>query len=399
MRSQQIASISELDSQQWNALVPDNAPFAKHEFLAALEASGCVHPESGWLPQHTILTESNEIIAAMPFYIKGHSYGEYVFDWAWADAYYRNGLEYYPKGLCAIPFTPASCPKFLVKPGHDFAELSERLVSCSLAIARELELSSVHSLFLSENEQRFWTEQNYIKRTGYQFHWRNRNYTDFADYLSEFSSSKRKKIRRERASVERENIEFRIKSGEQLTETNWRDFYRFYKNTVNAHGAMAYLNRDFFTRISASMPENIIMILAYRNDENIASALFFKGSTSLYGRYWGCGSWVKNLHFELCYYRAIDYCIRHNLALFEAGAQGEHKLSRGLLPVSTHSSHWLSHPQFYQAIAHHLEGESSQVESYMAHLSSHSPFKGHPARSYDVQQRRADSGRKISEQA
>lgn len=390
MQSQRIADITQLDSQQWNALVPDDAPFARHEFLSALELSGCVDPQLGWLPQHIIITEDNKIVAAMPFYIKGHSYGEYVFDWAWADAYHRNGLEYYPKGLCAIPFTPASCPKFLVHPGPDSAKLSTQLVDASLDVARDLKLSSVHSLFLSPDEQRYWSERKFIDRTGYQFHWRNRNFTDFDDYLQEFSSSKRKKIRQERASVKTQSIDIRIKSGHEISEADWDDFYRFYRSTIRTHGAMAYLNRAFFNHIGQSMAESVVMILACRNSATIASALFFKGASTLYGRYWGCCEWVKNLHFELCYYRAIEYCIDHKLALFEAGAQGEHKLSRGLLPVTTHSSHWLSHPQFYRAIADHVEDESWQIESYMEHLSSHSPFKARHERPVRVGSRQKD---------
>ena len=373
--SQQIVKITELDSVQWNALVPDDAPFARHEFLAALEDSGCVTPENGWLPQHIVINKNNKMIAAMPFYIKGHSYGEYVFDWAWADAYHRHGYEYYPKGLCAIPFTPASCPKLLIAENHDYDSLRKTLISTCLTLSQQLELSSVHSLFLNEAEQHSWQAQNFLNRTGFQFHWKNQNYASFKDYLSVFSSSKRKKIRHERNSVSTNDIEFKIKTGQQISEQNWSNFYRFYKNTINAHGAMAYLNKAFFDQIGDSMHDNIVMILAYKENINIASSLFFKGTKTLYGRYWGCSSWVKNLHFELCYYQAIEYCINNRLAVFEAGAQGEHKLSRGLLPVATHSSHWLRHPQFFQAIANHVEDESLHVESYLDQLSSHSPFK------------------------
>ena len=375
MYSQQIANISKLDPQQWNALVPEDAPFAKHEFLAALEESCCVNPENGWLPQHIVISENNEIVAAMPFYIKGHSYGEYVFDWAWADAYHRNGYDYYPKGLCAIPFTPASCPKLLVTNKRKSDILKTQLISSTLAIAKELKLSSVHGLFLNSDEQDNWESLNFLNRTGFQFHWENQDFSDFNHYLSIFSSSKRKKIRHERVSVKTQGIEFKVKIGAQISEQNWTDFYQFYKNTIEAHGAMAYLNKDFFDRISDRMPENIVMFLAYKNHKNIASSLFFKGTNTLYGRYWGCNTWIKNLHFELCYYQAIEYCIKNKLTVFEAGAQGEHKLSRGLLPVPTHSSHWLRHPQFFKAIANHVEDESSQVESYMRQLSSHSPFK------------------------
>ena len=375
MQSRYVANISEIDSGEWNALVPDDAPFARHEFLQALETSGCVQAENGWLPQHIILEQDKTLVGAMPFYIKGHSYGEYVFDWAWADAYHRHGYEYYPKGLCAIPFTPASCPKILVDDKLDPQVLSQTLLSSCMNLSQELNLSSVHSLFLNSNEQQHWQRHEFISRTGFQFHWHNHGFSDFSQYLDQFSSSKRKKIRHERKSVKQQNIKFKIKKGQQIELDDWENFHRFYESTIRAHGAMAYLNEKFFISLGKNMAEQIIMILAYEGDQNIASALYFEGEKTLFGRYWGCDKWIKNLHFELCYYQAIEYCINQRLSCFEAGAQGEHKLSRGLLPVKTQSSHWLKRPEFFKAIENHLKDESIHIQSYLKHLEQHSPFK------------------------
>ncbi len=370
-----ITSISEVSRQDWNALIRDHSPFTRHEFLAALELSNSVNPDNGWLPHHVLYMESNELLAAMPFYIKGHSYGEYIFDWAWADAYHRHGYDYYPKGVCAIPYTPASATKILVKAGVQTDKAQAAIIKHVLKKADELELSSVHSLFLAQTELTAWTAQQFTSRSSYQFHWNNDNYSSFDDYLGKFTSSKRKKIRQQRKSLKSDDIEFKVLKGAEISEQNWRDFYRFYKNTIRLHGAMAYLNLDFFLSIGRSMPDQIMLIAVYLNQRNIASALFFESHSTLFGRYWGCDIEINNLHFETCYYQAIDYCIKNRIQYFEAGAQGEHKLSRGLLPVKILSAHWLNHPQFYQAIKDHIEIEGDHVEHYLQQLQQHSPFK------------------------
>ncbi len=375
MACQSIVDINEIPRKKWNALISDASPFTRHEFLAALESSGCVTAEKGWLPHHIIYTKGDELIAAMPFYIKGHSYGEYIFDWAWADAYHRHGIEYYPKGLCAIPYTPVSANKILISDSHDKFVEESRLTQHAVKTAKELKLSSIHGLFLNQHELQVWQEQGFSPRSSYQFHWRNNGYQNFDDYLKSFTSVKRKKIRQQRKSVSQTDIELKIIQGESITEQNWHDFYRFYKNTVHLHGAMAYLNLDFFLAIGNTMPDQTMMISAFENKKNIASALFFKNKKTLFGRYWGCDIEVNNLHFETCYYQAINYCIENNIQYFEAGAQGEHKLSRGLLPVEIKSAHWLRHPQFFDAIKDHIDYETDHVQRYIEALEQHTPFK------------------------
>lgn len=375
MDSRCLASLQEVDARQWNDLAPPDAPFMRHEFLSALEQSGCVSPEKGWLPQHIVFTQNNRLAAAMPFYIKGHSWGEYVFDWAWADAYHRHGFEYYPKGLCAIPFTPAPSAKMLVDAQLDAKALRGQLVNRALEIADELKLSSIHSLFLCQTEFTCWREAGFIGRTGNQFHWQNRQYQNFDHYLDRFTADKRKKIRQQRKSVFNTGVRIEITEGCDVSDHHWRDFYRFYQNTIHHHGAISYLNLDFFTRLGKTMTNHVLLIRALKRGTDIAAALFIKSDTTLYGRYWGCDRQISNLHFELCYYQAIEYCIANGYACFEAGAQGEHKLARGLLPVATHSAHWLAQPQFFKAIADHASRESAHNQEYMDVLSLHSPFK------------------------
>jgi len=366
-----IISINEVSSKQWNALIADHSPFTRHEFLAALETSGSVKAENGWLPHHIVLTNADELIAAMP----GHSYGEYIFEWAWADAYHRHGLEYYPKGLCAIPYTPASANKFLIKDGYDQSDLISKLINYAAQIAEEFKLSSIHSLFLNQVELTAWQAQKFSIRSSFQFHWQNNDYHSFEDYLRSFTSVKRKKIRQQRKSINRTAIKLKTIDGKDITESLWHDFYRFYKNTVRLHGAMAYLNFEFFLRIGSTMPDQIMMISAFEGENNIASALFFRSKDTLFGRYWGCDTEINNLHFEICYYQAIEYCIENRIKHFEAGAQGEHKLSRGLMPVEIKSAHWLRHPQFYDAVKDHIDDEKDHVQHYINALKQHSPFK------------------------
>ena len=370
-----ITNINQVSGNSWNALIQDNSPFTRHEFLAALEQTGCTKADNGWLAHHIVCFDDNELVAAMPFYVKGHSYGEYIFDWAWADAYHRHGFEYYPKGLCAIPYTPASATKILLKNGVNSDWARQQIIKHALAKANELQLSSVHALFLDTEELRAWTNQGFTSRSSYQFHWQNNNYQNFDDYLNSFTSVKRKKIRQQRKSLDSSVIEFKTLKGSEITKQNWRDFYRFYKSTIRLHGAMTYLNPDFFQQVGESMPDQTLLIAAYVNKKNIASALFFESTTTLFGRYWGCDIEINNLHFETCYYQAIDYCIKNKIQYFEAGTQGEHKLSRGLLPVKILSAHWLRHPQFYQAIKDHIEIETDHVDQYLQSLQQHSPFK------------------------
>ncbi len=370
-------NLAEVDAAQWNVLVPGDAPFLRHEFLAGLEITGCVEPQTGWTPQHIVLRDSDtadRIIGAVPLYLKTHSYGEYVFDWAWADAYRRSGLEYYPKLVAAVPFTPVTGPRILCARG----EGTEVLQICIDAVqrhAQDLGVSSLHWLFTELPETERLLQCGLLRRVGTQFHWHNRGYRQFDDYLGALSAGKRKKIRRERRRVAEQDIQLEVLCGAALEPEHMDIFYRFYRSTIEQHGAIPYLQRAWFQHIRQTMADHIVLILAVKDGRSVAGALNFRGSTTLYGRYWGATEWYADLHFETCYYRAIQYCIDQGLTRFEAGAQGEHKLNRGLLPVTTYSAHWLRHPQFAAAISDYLHRETAGVAQYNEILQAHSPYR------------------------
>lgn len=369
--------LSEVPAGQWNSLVPADAPFLRHEFLAALERTGCVNAETGWVPQHIVLHEraGTAPIGAVPLYLKSHSWGEFVFDWAWADAYQRAGLSYYPKLVAAVPFTPVTGPRLLRLPGRDQQALGEALIAAAVQHAQELDVSSLHWLFTAAQETKLLAQHGLQQRVGTQFHWENQGYADFDDYLAALSSKKRKQIKRERRRVREQGVEITALSGTEITEAHWRAFYRFYRATVHNHGAIPYLTREFFIELGRHMPEQVVLMMAFVEGAPVAAAFNLRGTHSLYGRYWGTERWLPDLHFELCYYRSIEYCIDHGLMRFEAGAQGEHKLTRGLMPASTHSAHWLSHPRFSAAIAEFLDRERQGVDHYMDVLRAHSPYR------------------------
>ncbi len=360
-------------------MVPSDAPFLHHEFLCALERTDCVGADSGWIPQHILLYEDESTAArplgAVPLYLKSHSWGEYVFDWAWADAYRRIGLSYYPKLVAAVPFTPVTGPRLLARPDVDADSVKDSLISAALMLARKLEVSSLHWLFTCQEDTERLYRHGLQRRVGSQFHWRNRQYRTFDDYLQAFASHKRKKIKRERRRVRDAGIEVRVFTGKDITEHHWESFHRFYHSTVRNHGAIAYLSREFFFELGRSMPEKVVMFLASKDGDFVAGTLNLRGSHSLYGRYWGADRWFADLHFELCYYRSIEYCISEGLQRFEAGAQGEHKLTRGLLPTPTYSAHWLSHPEFSAAVAEYLTREQRGVAQYIDALRANSPFR------------------------
>jgi predicted N-acyltransferase len=379
MQARILHSLDRLSADTWNALAGDDNPFLRHEFLAALEHSGCTTAASGWAPHHLLIESADagqrRLQAAVPLYLKTNSYGEYVFDWAWADAYARNGLAYYPKLVAAIPFSPVTGSRILTGASVHTARIEEAAIEAGLSLAKELSLSSLHWLFTPLAQTEKLEGHGLLRRVGYQFHWHNQGYTDFNHFLAGFASHKRKKIRHERRLVADAGVSLEVRSGTELTPALWDVFYDFYHVTIRKHGAIPYLTRAFFHELGRVMPENIVMIFAYHHSRPVAAALNLRGSTTLYGRYWGGEDGFSGLHFETCYYRAIDYCIQHGLQRFEAGAQGEHKLARGFLPVATYSAHWLSHPQFYQAVAAYLQRERNGVESYMSELNEHSPFK------------------------
>jgi len=374
-----INSMDKIAASDWNALAGNANPFLRHEFLHALEATGCVDAKTGWQPQHLVIhrdgTPRGRLLGAAPVYLKNHSYGEYVFDWAWANAYARAGLSYYPKLVVGVPFTPATGPRLLALAGTDTTAIKQRLVQGALRLMEQSAASSLHWLFLTEDDARQLETDNHLIRTGYQFHWTNGGYRDFDDFLSTFTAQKRKKIKRERRYVQEAGIVMEALSDAAVTTTHWDVFYEFYHSTIRQHGAIPYLSRAFFHRLGETMREQVVLIFARRGTEYLAGALNLRGADTLYGRYWGSRGEFHSLHFETCYYSAIQYCIERGLKRFEAGAQGEHKLARGFTPVVTRSAHRLVHPQFNRAVADYLERERIDVASTMNELNKHVPFK------------------------
>ncbi|HSQ04344.1 MAG TPA: GNAT family N-acetyltransferase, partial [Burkholderiales bacterium] len=334
-----ISTLSGIARNDWNALAGDD-PFLKHEFLSALHETGCATADTGWLPQYVILRQAGALVGALPLYLKSHSYGEYVFDWAWADAYSRHGLDYYPKLVSAVPFTPVTGRRLLAEsPAH-----RRLLVDAALALARDLDASSLHFLFPDASDARFLGERGLMLRHGVQFHWTNSGYADFDDFLARMSHAKRKNIRQERRRVREAGIDYETREGGSITDSDWQFFTRCYQRTYRAHHSSPYLNLDFFRQIGRTMPQTLVLIIAQRNGRRIAASLNVHNGRQLFGRYWGCLEYHPALHFETCYYRVIEYCIARSIEVFEGGAQGEHKMARGLLPVSTASAHWLAHP-------------------------------------------------------
>jgi uncharacterized protein len=363
-----VESLAEVDRGEWNALA-GSQPFVRHEFLSALIDTGCAAARSGWLPQFLLLRRSGQLVGAMPLFAKSHSYGEYVFDWAWADAHERHGIDYYPKLVAAIPFTPVCGQRLLA------ASDAERRVLIDAALQIAKETSSLHVLFPSDHEAALLQERGLLMRRTVQFHWRNDAYTDFDDFLARLSRARRKNIRQERRRVREAGVTFRWSEGAGIARRDWEFFNRCYRHTYAAHRSTPYLSLDFFVRIGAALAQNVAMVIAERAGRPIAAALFLKDGAALYGRYWGALEHVPLLHFECCYYQAIDYAITHGLGRFEGGAQGEHKLFRGLMPVAAASAHWLAHARFARAVETFLEREGAGIERYVDELCEHSPFK------------------------
>ena len=372
-----LHSLSEISAVDWNNLAGDANPFVRHEFLHALERAGCTGAGTGWLPQHVVVTDesSGKPLGAVPLYLKEHSYGEYVFDWAWANAYARAGLEYYPKLVAAVPFTPVAGPRLLIAPQADREAVANALIEAALARAQQLRASSLHWLFTTESETQILERRGLLRRSGFQFHWSNPGYRDFEDFLASFTADKRKKVRRERRAVREAGVTVEMRDGLTLDESDWDRFHEFYHATVRAHGAIPYLTRAFF--IPSARPCHGACCSRWRGAVQPISAVrcSFRGRDTLYGRYWGGTEHVPGLHFETCYYVAIEYCIAHGLKRFEAGAQGEHKLARGFVPTPTYSAHWLAHPQFARAVADFLAREHGSLEYAMHELNEHAPFK------------------------
>ncbi|NEX61558.1 GNAT family N-acetyltransferase [Noviherbaspirillum galbum] len=373
-RTRILSSLLEAGQEQWDALLAvqdQRTPFLSFAFLHAMHESGSASADSGWQPQYLTLWRGETLCAAMPLYVKYHSYGEYVFDWAWADAYRRNGLEYYPKLLSAIPFTPVSGNRLLARD----ADTRQALVSALRALQQDNELSSTHILFPTGDEAALLAKAGFLLRSNVQFHWLNDGYADFEQFLSALDRKKRKNIRAERRKVQDAGIRFRQVRGPDATEADWRFFKRCYDNTYAEHYSTPYLNLDFFLRIGRGMPQNLLLVIAERDGRRIASSLVIHDETTLYGRYWGALEHVPCLHFETAYYQPLEFCIAEGLERFEGGAQGEHKMARGFLPEKTWSAHWLAHPAFADAIERHLRQESGGIEAYIDELNERSPFR------------------------
>ncbi len=365
-------SLAEIKSSDWDGLARKN-PTASYDFLRAMEVSNCVGDGTGWYPAHIFAHQGNKLIGALPLYIKSHSYGEYVFDWAWADAYQRSGLDYYPKLLCAIPFTPVGGPRLLTDDEHT----KSLLIKSAIQFAEANEFSSFHCLYPAEDEKNSWTQQSMMKRKSFQFHWTNKGYITFDEFLSSMNHQKRKKIRQEREKLRNLGISLETVKGNRASDNEWNFFFKCYQQTYLERGSTPYLNQKFFDLIRSSMGEHILLVFAKFEGNFVASAMNIIGDNVIYGRYWGSTRYIPGLHFEVCYYQAIEYAIKNDIARFEGGAQGEHKLARGLEPVETDSYHWLAHPQFAEAVSSYLERESPAVDNHVGSLQVRSPFKRH----------------------
>ncbi len=372
-RIQIIASLAHIPAAQWDAL-NDGNPFLSHAFLSALEASGCATPQTGWQAQFLTLWQGDTLIGAMPLYLKTHSYGEYVFDWAWAEAYERQGLAYYPKLLCAVPFSPITGLRVLAAT----AETRTTLINAALQLAQTLGVSSLHCLFPEAAQAQEMQQAGMMLRQGVQFHWCNADYADFDAFLATMNNDKRKKIKQERRRVRDAGITFIQLTGADISLAHWAFFVRCYDSTYIQHRSTPYLNLDFFQRIGATMPDNILLIIAFRDGQPIASALNIYTANTLYGRYWGALEFHSGLHFETCYYQAIEFCMANRIQMFEGGAQGEHKIARGFLPVTTWSAHWLAHNKFSDAVKDFLARETQGMTRYTDELHERNPYKALP---------------------
>jgi len=371
-----LTSLEQIPAAQWNAIAGVDYPFGRHEFLHGLEKTGCTTAESGWQPCHVVLRRGQTRVAVMPLYLKSHSYGEYVFDWSWADAWRRSGLDYYPKLVTAIPFTPATGPRLCTAPGLDTDRGYRIALQAIVKLAQQRDISSWHLLFPEKTVAEQLLREGLHRRTATQFHWFNDGYDSFDDFLATFNSRKRKSLKRERKRVEEQGLELKTLTGADIGEREWEQFYRFYQLTYakrSGHGG--YLTREFFLDTAAGMGDQVVMVMAYLNTEAVAGALYFRSSDTLYGRYWGCEREFDCLHFEACYYQGIEYCIEHQLARFDPGAQGEHKIQRGFRPVPTWSNHWIADPQLAAAVGDFTRREERHSDDYRMDATTLLPFK------------------------
>ncbi|MCM2328940.1 MAG: GNAT family N-acetyltransferase [Lysobacter sp.] len=365
-----VDSLDAVPPEAWDRLAAGN-PTLAHAFLASLQQSGCASAATGWSPCYLTKWDGAELAGAVPLYAKAHSYGEYVFDWAWADAYERHGLAYYPKLLSAVPFTPATGPRLMAASDAVRDELARAL----LDLARRQEVSSLHVLYPAAADAEALRRAGFMERNGIQFHWRNAGYGTFDDFLAAFSHDKRKKIRQERRRVAEAGVVIRRATGREASEADWDFFHACYRRTYREHRSTPYLTREFFGMIARRMPDNVLLVIAEREGRPIAAAMDLFSPAALYGRYWGAVEFVPGLHFEACYYQAIEFAIERGIALVEGGAQGEHKHARGFLPEVTRSFHWLAHPAFARAVDDYLAREGAGIAQYVDELNDRSPFR------------------------
>lgn len=369
--------IAEIPAAQWNGLLSRGQPFVRHEFLHALEVHGCVGEPFGWLPRHIAVWEGDRLVGALPLYEKHNSFGEFVFDHAWAQAYRQFGLRYYPKLVSAVPYTPVRGPRLLARV-EDRPRVYPVLLETVRQLADTLGASGFHCLFPAGEEQDWLETRGWLVRHDCQYHWHNRGYGDFEDFLSTLSARKRKNIRRERRAVAKVGISFEHLNGHTATVADWEIFTRFYRDTFMSKGSIAPLNEAFFLAMARSMPDQVLLVLARRGEEAIAGALMWRDEHALYGRYWGCAATVDSLHFETCYYQGIAYCIGQGLQVFEPGAQGEHKIARGFTPVLTRSIHWLRDTPLLEPVRQYVQRERAAVDDYMRALEDRLPYKSMP---------------------
>lgn len=372
MEARIARSLAEVDAAEWNALPGAECPFLRHEFLLALETTGCATPATGWDAHHVLVrTGDGRLAGALPLYLKTHSWGEFVFDFPWAEAYHRAGLAYYPRLVSAVPFTPATGPRLLADGDRPRAALLEAARALRLA----QQVSSLHVLFPAAADRHFLEAERLMPRLDCQYHWRNEGYGSFDDFLAGFTAEKRKKLRRERRRVAESGIDCRTLKGSELDDRTIDVIFRLHAATFARHGNAPYLNRAFFAELAVRMPESLVVELASRDGEPVACAILLRGADTLYGRYWGASADHHSLHFELCYYRGIEYCIREGLARFEPGTQGEHKLLRGFLPTAVWSMHEIADPRFAAAIGDWLGRERARRAEWLSAAAAHLPFR------------------------
>jgi predicted N-acyltransferase len=371
-----LSSLGSVDPDAWDGLVGEDDPFVEHAFLSLLEQSGSVGRGSGWEPTHVTAWRGKRLVGALPLYLKTHSYGEYIFDWGWADAASRLGVSYYPKLVAMVPVTPVTGRRFLFAANEDPVELASRLIDGCLDVAESTEASSIHLLFLSPEEQD-WVDRDgrLMKRLSFQFHWQNTGYDAFDDFVNDFRSSMRKKLRRERRVAAETNLQIEELRGRELSVEDWRALERLYRATCGRKGSHPYLTPEFFELAPSILDGSPLVFAAKDEGRIVAASINFAKGGHLYGRYWGATQRHDMLHFELCYYRPIEYAINHRMRRFEAGAQGTHKLRRGLMPVPIHSAHWIRHPVLGQAVADFLPREAFSVQQQIRELSHHGPFR------------------------